>query len=153
MGLKELHDRLAGFCLYMRRQTQNEPIPGHVPAQSEEFHSQSFRAEPRSVTILAKLRSFELILRWARSAASRLTSKWTSLFSTVKFMTPPIAANPSLSPTVRVLDPVRLRTILSAWSFSVLGINTMWQALNVSAGLGFRTWTGWPHAFRVRTSP
>lgn len=68
-------------------------------------------------------------------------------------MIPPCSAKPSVSPTVKVLDPFRSLTIMAAWFFSVTGTNTMWHTLSVSSDFSSLTSTGWPPTVRVRSSP
>ena len=65
-------------------------------------------------TTLASARSLELIFRLVCVAASRLISKRSLLWSRVKLMMPPQSANPSASPTVRVLDRLTSAMIFSA---------------------------------------
>jgi hypothetical protein len=99
------------------------------------------------------LRDFELILRLARAAASGLTSKWSMFPSTVKLMIPPFSANPSLSPTVSVLDWLRPFTIRAAWFFTVTGTNTIWHAFRESFGFSLLTSTRRPPTERALNSP
>ena len=80
----------------------------------QRWHPEKVAVQSRSETILAKLRSFELIFKPARAAASLLISKRTLPPSTVKLIMPPFTANPSDSPTVNVLDPLNPRKMLSA---------------------------------------
>src|ERR1700676_2225904 len=63
-------------------------------------------------------------------------------------MIPPCSAKPSVSPTVKVLDPFRLLTIVAEWFFSVTGTNTMWHTLSVSFDFSYLTSSGWAPTVR-----
>src|SRR5690606_30295670 len=78
-------------------------------------------------TLRATRRSLELITRWLRRAASRLTSNWTRSICDDSSMAAPSSSAPSASETTSTGAPVTLRTISRNRGCSAAGTNSRWQ--------------------------